>query len=116
MKLGRVCVESQSRSTVTDYVNGYFFQEYLVDMDDKNMVKMYKKIAQQEAWDEAVSLACGEGDFYGCSSYPDSEIKVWATSNKRGSKLKFNQKELNKSYKFLKSLSKDTVEELMAAW
>jgi hypothetical protein len=40
MKLGRVCVESQSRSTVTDYVNGYFFQEYLVDMDDKNMVKM----------------------------------------------------------------------------
>lgn len=116
MKLGRVCVEAVSRSTITDQPNGYFFKEYLVDLDDKNMVKIYKKIARQDVWDETVSMAFSDGGFYGCSSYPDAEIKVRATSNRNGSKFKFNEKELNKSYKYLKSFDKEDLEELMIAW
>lgn len=104
LKLGRVCVESLSISTVTDDYNGSFIQEYLVNLNDKKMVKFYKKFAEQEAWDQAVSIAFGEGEEYGCSSYPDNRSKVWATSNKHNSKLKFNKKALDKSYKFMQKI------------
>jgi len=109
MKLGRVCVKSTSISTVTDNYNGYFYQEYLVDMDNRQMVKFYKKFAEQEAWDEAITLACKEGEFYGCSSYPDNKSKVWATSNRNNSKLKFTEKAFDKSYKFFQRYKKEYI-------
>jgi hypothetical protein len=116
MKIGRVCVKSISRSTVTDEENGYFFKEYIVDLEDKDMVKTYKRIASQDAWEKAISIAYQEGEFYGCSSYPDADIKVKATSDRRGSNFQFNEKELNKSYKYIKSLSKRCLEELEMTW
>jgi hypothetical protein len=116
MKIGRVCVKSTSISTVTDEENGYFFKEYIVDLDDKKMVKIYKKIAAQDAWEKAIDIAYHEGEFYECSSYPDADIKVRATSDRRGSNFQFNEKELNKSYKYMNSLSKRCLKELNVAW
>jgi hypothetical protein len=107
MKLGRLCIDSESISTITDQPNGHFFKEYLVDLDNDEMVELCAKVAKQEAWDEACSLANEEGGFHGCSSYPSNDYSVWVTKSRRGSKLKYDEKSLKKSLAYMNKYDED---------
>lgn len=104
MRLGRVIVHSESYSTVNGEFNGLFCKEYLVDLDDKEMVEQYCEYASQQAWDHAIEKAMEEMNFFECSSYPDNDCKIFCTEDRNSSRLKYDEKSLERSKKRIKKI------------
>jgi hypothetical protein len=95
MRLGRVIVYSESYSTVHGEFNGLFCEEYLVDLDDKEMVEQYCEYASQQAWDHAIEKAMKEMKFFECSSYPDNDCKFSAQKTEITADLNMTRNRLN---------------------